>query len=181
MEWVEADCMTAKDVLQLAGTDLVELLSAVVNDNCADHLSLEKLGEVTPAVKSGLVSACRFLLKKPDDIHDETLWSVLFGLPSYWEPAVSTSEPPWPHQQSQAYRWTATIVAYSVRNVLEDLHTEYIPDRLMPSVNRAVRNSTYQVLLDDPALGWRQSRMPMTLLCAVAETGQATRLPNSVG
>jgi hypothetical protein len=181
MEWVEIDGMTAKGVLQLARTDLVESLSAIVNDVCADYLPLHRHREVGPAVKSGLLSVCHFLLKNPDDIRDETLWTVLFGLPSYWEPPVSRSEPPWPHHQLQAYRWTATIVAYSVRNALEDLHTEYIPDRLMPSMNRAVRNSIYQVLLDDPSLGWRLSRMPRALLRATAETGQAIRLPDPVG
>jgi Transposase len=107
--------------------------------------------------------------------------SEIFWIPSYWEPPVSRSEPAWPHHQLQAYRWTATNVAYSVRNALEDLHTEYFPDQLMPSMNRAVRNSIYQVLLDDPSLGWRLSRMPKALLRATAESGQDLRLPASVG
>jgi hypothetical protein len=181
MEWVEIDGMTASGVLQLARTDLVEILSAIVSDVCSDHLPLHMHGEIAPAVKSGLLSACHFLLKHPDDIRDETLWRVLFGLPSYWEPPVARSEPPWPHHQLQAYRWTATIVAYSVRNALEGLHTKHIPDELMPSVNRAVRNSIYEVLLDAPSLGWRLSRMPRAVLCATAETGWVLRLPHAVG
>lgn len=73
MEWVAAEDMTARRILQLARTDLVEILSAVVHDKCADDLLLKKLGAVAPAVKSGLVSVCRFLLKNPHDIRDETL------------------------------------------------------------------------------------------------------------
>jgi len=181
MEWVAAEDMTARRILQLAGTDLVEIVSAVVYDKCADHLPLEKLGAVAPAVKSGLVNACRFLLRNPHDIRDETLWRVLFGLPSYWEPAVSRSEPPWPHHQLQAYRWTATIVAYSVRNALEDLHTEHIPDQSMPALNRAVRNAVYDLLLRTPTLGWRLSKMPRAYLTVVAETGEFLQLPRPVG
>ena len=41
MEWVAAEDMTARRILQLARTDLVEILSAVVHDKCADHLPLE--------------------------------------------------------------------------------------------------------------------------------------------
>jgi len=159
MEWVEADFMTARDVLQLARTDLVEILSAIVTDVCADHLPSHVHRQVAPAVKSGLLSACRFLLKNPGDIRDETLWRVLFGLPPYWEPPASRSEPAWPHHRLQAYRWTATIVAYSVRNGLEDLHTEHIPDQSMPALNRAVRDAIYDLLFRVPSLGWRLSRM----------------------
>jgi hypothetical protein len=181
IEWVEIDGMTASGALQLARTDLVEILSAIVSDVYSDHLPLHMHGEIAPAVKSGPLSACHFLLKHPDDIRDENLWRVLFGLPSYWVPPVARSEPPWPNHQLQAYRWTAIIVAYSVRNALEDLYTKHIPDQLMPSVNRAVRNSIYEVLVDAPSLGWRLSRMPMALLRATAETGWALRLPHAVG
>ena len=181
MKWVEIDGMTARGVLQLARTDLVENLSAIVTHICSDHLPSRRHAEAGTAVKTGLVNACRFLLKNPGDIRDETLWRVLFGLPSYWEPPVSRSEPPWPHHQLRAYRWTATIVAYWVRNALEDLHSEYIPDRLMPALNRAVRDAIYEFLVRNPTFGWRLSRMPRAFLTVTADIGEHLQLPRSVG
>jgi hypothetical protein len=88
---------------------------------------------------------------------------------------------PWPYAQLLAYRWAATIFTYSIRTALDDLHTEHIPDRLMPRVNRGVRNSIYEALLDTPSLGWGLSRMPRALLYVTAETRQALRLPKSIG
>jgi len=181
MEWVESDGMTAKGVLQLAKTDLVETLSAIVTRICSNHLPLRRHAEVGIAVKTGLVNACRFLLKNPDDIRDETVCRVLFGLPPYWEPPVSRAEPPWPHHQLRAYRWTATIVAYWVRNALEDLHSECIPDRLMPALNRAVRDAIYEFLICKPTFGWRLSRMPRAFLTVMADIAGHLQLPRSVG
>jgi hypothetical protein len=182
MEWIEARGMNAREVLKFARTDLVEKLSLVVNNDCRGCVPLEEQRKVAPAVRAGLVSACQFLLRDPEQIRDKTLWRVLFGLPQYWEPPMSRSEPPWPYAQLQAYRWAATILAYSVRNALEDLHAEHIPDRLMPTVNRAVRNSIYESLLDVPSLGWRLSRMPRAFISVLhAEAGQHLPLPNSAG
>jgi hypothetical protein len=181
MAWMEAVGMNASEVLKLARTDLVERLTLVVKNGCAGCVPLDEQRKVAPAVRAGLVSACQFLLRDPEQIRDETLWRVLFGLPSYWEPPMSRTEPPWPYAQLQACRWAAVILAYSVRNALEDLHTAHIPDRLMPRVNQGVRNSIYDALLDAPSLGWRLSRMPRAILCVTAETGQALRLPKSVG
>ena len=181
MEWLDPCGMTVRGVLTLARTVLVPNLSHIVTNVCADCLPPKTQRRVAHAVRAGLVSACQFLLRNPEQIRDETLWNVLFGLPPYWEPPVSRSEPPWPYAQLQAYRWTATILAYSVRNALEDLHTAHIPGRLMPRVNQGVRNSIYDALVDAPSLGWRLSRMPRAILCLTAETGQALRLPKSVG
>jgi hypothetical protein len=181
MEWMEAVGMKATEVLKHARTDLVEKLSLIVKNSCAGCVPIEEQRKVAPAVRAGLVSACQFLLRNPEQIRDETLWRVLFGLPPYWEPPFSRSEPPWPLAQLQAYRWAAVILAYSVRNALEDLHAEHIPDWLMPTVNRGLRNSIYEALLNAPSLGWRLSRLPRALLSVTAETGQALRLPKSVG
>jgi len=181
MEWVEIHGMTAKGVLQLARTDLVEILRATVTRICSDHVPLRRQAEVGTAVKTGLMNACRFLLKNPDDIRDETVWRVLFGLPPYWEPPVTGAEPPWPHHQLRAYRWTATIIAYWVRSALEDLHSECIPDRLMPALNRAVRDAIYEFLIRNPTFGWRLSRMPRAFLIVTADIAEHLQLPLSVG
>lgn len=181
MEWMEFDGMTARGVLQLAKTDLVDILSAIVTSICLNYLPLGRHAEVGIAVKTALVNACRFLLKNPDDIRDETLWRVLFDLPSYWEPPVLKSEPRSPHHQLRAYRWTATIVGYWVRNALEDLHSECIPDRLMPALNRAVRDAIYEFLIQKPTFGWRLSRMPRAFLTVTADFAEHLPLPRSVG
>ena len=83
--------------------------------------------------------------------------------------------------QRQAYRWAAAILAYAVRNALEDLHTAYIPDKLMPSINRMVRNAIFEMIVDIPSLGWRLSKMPRAFLTINAKHRQIARLPNPVG
>jgi hypothetical protein len=181
MEWVAAESMSTRSVMRLAKTDLVEVLSAIVIQQCVDLLPSRRVGDVAPAIKSGIVSACRYLLNDPKDMRDETLWRVLFALPPYWEPPVARFEPPWPKHQLQAYRWTTAIVAYSVRNALEDLHTEHIPDSLMPALNRAVRDAIYTRMLQVPSLDWRLGRLPRALIESIAQAGQVIPLPAVVG
>jgi hypothetical protein len=180
MEWSDPVGMNVRGILRLAKTDMVANISPIVTAVCANCLPVKKQRRVAKAVKAGLVSGCQVLLRDPEQIRDETLLRVLFGLPPYWEPPIARPEPLWPYAQLQAYRWAAVILAYSVRNALDDLHAEHIPDWLMPTINRGLRNSIYEALLNAPSLGWRLSRLPRAFLSVTAETGQALRLPKSV-
>ena len=181
MEWIEAEGMTARYVLWLAKTSLAERLNSKVAAVCGRYVPMDQYAEIATAVKSGLQSGCCFLLKNPRDISDASLWRGLFALPKYWEPPVLQCEPLWPRHQRQAYRWAASILAYSVRTALEDLHASYIPDELMPSLNRTVRSSIYENLISTPSLGWRLSKMPRAFLLANAQSRLISRLPSAVG
>jgi hypothetical protein len=164
MKWSEAEEMTPRRALQLARTRGTEILCPKIAEICIGYLPDDSHVEINAAVRSGLASGCQFLMKNPRDISDETLRRGLFALPPYWEPPVSRCEPLWPRHQRQAYRWAAAILAYAVRNALEDLHADYIPDELMPSLNRTVRNSIFELIVDIPALGWRLSKLPRAFL-----------------
>jgi hypothetical protein len=120
MEWTEPGGMDARGVLTLARTDLVEILSPIVMNVCADHLPLHEQRKAGSAVRAGLLGARHFLLKDPENIRDETLWRVLFSLPSYWESPVSRSGPPWPHEQLQVYRWqqASSHTRYGTRSTI---------------------------------------------------------------
>ena len=173
--------MTASSVLRFARTSLAEVLNSTVTDICGDCLPLAQHKEVAWAVKSGLLSGCRFLLKNPRSISDDTMRRSLFALPSYWEPPFMHGEPAWPPHQLQAYRWAASILGYSVRNALEDLHARSIPDELMPLLNRAVRNTIFEVIVEIPSLGWRLSKTPRAFLTVNTKHRHMWRFPNPVG
>src|SRR5260370_15543489 len=79
----------------------------------------------------------------------ETL-RVLFAPAPYWEPPVAETEPRWPLHQLRAFRWTAAVIAYSVRNALETLHIRYTSNESMPPLNRGIRNTVYVTLLRRP-------------------------------
>lgn len=83
------------------------------------------------------------------------LWLERQRIPSYWEPPSAELEPTdlLPHQR-QVFRLTAAFVALSVRNHLEDFHIAYTSDEHMPSLNRAIRNAVYGVLLSHPGHTW---------------------------
>jgi len=80
-----------------------------------------------------------------------------------------------------AGRQRFTHYAYTVRNSLEDLHAKYIPDELIPTLNRTVRNTISELLVADPALGWRLSQMLRAFLSLDPEHRQNAQLPKPVG
>jgi hypothetical protein len=181
MQWIEQEGIIAISVIRLARTSLASQLTVKLAVVCGNAVPTERHREMATAVILGLETGCRFLLHTRRNVSDETLWRGLFAIPCYWEPAIAQYTPLWPRHQQQAYRWAAAILAYSVRNALEDLHAKYIPDELMPTLNRTVRNTIFELIVADPSLGWRLSRMPRAFLSLNAEQGHIARLPNPVG
>jgi hypothetical protein len=166
MEWSEAEDVTPRRALHVTKTRGTAILFPKIVEICTGYVPANSHVKIEAAVRSGLANGCQFLMKDPRDISDEALWRGLFALPSYWEPPVTRCELVWPHHQRQAYRWAAAILAYAIRNALEDLHTKYIPDALMPSVNRTARNTIFELIVDIPALGWRLTKMPRAFISA---------------
>ncbi|MGV7242394.1 hypothetical protein [Caballeronia sp. M23-90] len=181
MEWVKPEGITAISVMRLARTSLADRLVVRLAVVCGSAVPKERHREMATAIRLGLQTGCRFLLHTRRNVSDETLWRGLFAIPCYCEPAIAQCMPLWTSHQQQAFRWAAAILAYSVRNAFEDLHAKYIPDELMPTLNRTVRNTIFELIVADPSLGWRLSRMPRAFLSLNAEQGHIARLPNPVG
>jgi hypothetical protein len=106
----------------------------------------------------------------------------VLSMPSYWEPPVAgCAEPEWPTNQLQAYRWAAAVIAYAIRNELEQLHADYTSDDVMPELNRRIRNATYTVLLQHPAETWRLIDFIRAALEAAALGVDKFQLPHVAG
>jgi len=50
------------------------------------------------------------------------------------------------HNNQEAMKLYTKMVAIIVRNEMEQFHTDHIPDKLMPELNRAIRNGIYHAI-----------------------------------
>ncbi|WP_434716214.1 hypothetical protein [Paraburkholderia sp. A3RO-2L] len=117
---------------------------------------------ITTAVNRGVQRGIQWLMK---DIENSPAGARLWlrRLPPYWEPPVG-DDAHLPHEVARAIRWTACDLALAARNSLEDLHSRYTSDENMPTLNRALRNTCYRLLLENPGAAWRLSDIPRILM-----------------
>jgi hypothetical protein len=181
MGWVEAPYLSLAQTRRIAVAELCPPLERVVLETWADELREEEHPAVARQVKVGVLDGCADLTR---DVHAAPVQSILnsmFSPAPCWEPPMAPNEPAWPLHQLRAYRWTAALLACSVRDALEFLHALYTSDDSMPALNRGIRNTTYSCLLRVPALGWRLSNLPRTYIELSARDGERAPLPPVVG
>ena len=181
MEWVEASYLSAADARRIAVAELCPSLQSVVVNAWAEEVPASEHPTIVRKVKFGVRHGCSALLRETTEQGEGTTGSLLFTPASYWEPPVAETEPQWPLHQLRAFRWTAAIIAYSVRDALETLHTRYTSDESMPPLNRGIRNTVYVTLLRWPDVGWRLSRLPRVFIEEHAKGGGCIPLPRFVG
>jgi hypothetical protein len=181
MEWVEASYLSAADARRIAVAELCPSLQSVVVNAWAEEVPASEHPTIVRKVKFGVLHGCSALLRETTEQGEGTTGSLLFTPASYWEPPVAETEPQWPLHQLRAFRWTAAIIAYSVRDALETLHTRYTSDESMPPLNRGIRNTVYVTLLRWPDVGWRLSRLPRVFIEEHAKGGGCIPLPRFVG
>jgi hypothetical protein len=179
MGWVEAPYLSLADTRRIAVAELCPPLERVVLEAWADELPEKEHPNAARQVKAGVLDGCADLTR---DVHAAPLQSTInsmFPPVPYWEPPISPNEPVWPLHQLRAYRWTAALLACSVRDALELLHALYTSDESMPALNRGIRNTTHACLRCVPALGWRLSRISRCMRRAATLCGKG--LPLSSG
>jgi hypothetical protein len=181
MEWVEASYLPAADARRIAVAELCPPLQSVVVNAWAEEVPASEHPTIVRQVKFGVRHGCSALLREATEQREVATGSLLFAPASYWEPPVAETEPQWPLPQLRAFRWTAAIIAYSVRNALETLHSRYTSDESMPPLNRGIRNTVYVSLLRRPDVGWRLSRLPRVFIEEHAKGGGRIPLPRFVG
>lgn len=143
----------------------------------------KKHKEVHRQIRSGVKRGLTALLLPPgtENLGARVRLEIL-SMPSYWEPPVSgNGEPSWPSHQLQAYRWTAAVIGYAIRNQLEQLHADYTSDDEMPELNRRIRNAVYTVLLQYSAEAWRLTNFPRAVLETAALGISSAHVPAVAG
>jgi hypothetical protein len=164
MEWVEAPYLSAADTRRITVAELCPSLESVVMNVWTDKVPASEHPTIVRQVKSGVRHGCSELLREVTEQREAAMGRVLFALPQYWEPPAAQTEPQWPLHQLRAFRWSAAIIAYAVRNAIEPLHTRYTSDESMPPLNRGIRKTAYMTLLRRPEVGWRLSALPRAFI-----------------
>jgi hypothetical protein len=181
MEWVEARYLSAADARRIAVAELGPSLKSVVIDTWAGDVPSSEHPTIARQVKSGVRHGCAELMREVTEQREIETLRVLFAPAPYWEPPVAETEPRWPLHQLRAFRWTAAVIAYSVRNALETLHIRYTSNESMPPLNRGIRNTVYVMLLRRPEVGWRLSRLPRAFIEEHSKSRGSIQLPRVVG
>ncbi|SOE97998.1 hypothetical protein SAMN05446635_5949 [Burkholderia sp. OK233] len=180
-EWVDAPYLSAADTRRIVVAELCPSLESVVMNVWSDEVPASEHPTIVRQVKSGVRHGCSELLREVNEAREVAMGRVLFALPPYWEPPAAQTEPQWPLHQLRAFRWSAAVIAYAVRNAVEPLHTRYTSDESMPPLNRGIRNTVYVTRLRRPEVGLRLSGLPRAFIEEHSRTGVRIQLPCVVG
>jgi hypothetical protein len=101
--------------------ELCPSLESVVMNVWTDEVPASEHPAIVRRVKSGARYGCSELLRKDTEQREVAMGRVPFALPQCWEPPAAQTEPQWPPHQLRAFRWSAAVIAYAVRNAIEPL------------------------------------------------------------
>lgn len=179
LTWNEPGCINLSEIRDVLQTEVLPAVEAATLAVWREEVPVRYHGQITRQLRTGIRDGFLQLRRAPETEHE--CWYVLHCLPSYWEPPVpDVPEEGLPPYQARAYRWAVALLAYSVRNALEDLHAKFTSDARMPLLNRGIRNALYSSLLRNPAVIWRLSQLTRSLISLV-EAGEDIRVPAAAG
>lgn len=179
LRWLEPTAVTLAVVREAFQTDILPALEEIARSHWKEPVAPSDLPLLTRYLRTGLRRGLAELTRL--SVSDRVCGRLLDDLPPYWEPPVAdTSVSHLPAHQTQAYRWTAALLALHVRNALKDLEARFPYEADMRPLNQGIRNTLYSRLLRNPPVIWRLSEIPRTLVTLMA-TGVNLAIPVAVG
>ena len=177
--WHRPDCVNLGAVRTVFHAEVAPALEAATLDVWKEEVPISHHKQIARQIRAGLRQGLQELQYAPQS--DADCWYLFKCLPRYWEPPEpDTSDTFLPPHQARAYRWTVALLAFSVRNALEDLHVRFTSDTRMPTLNRHLRNTLYSILLRNPSVIWQLSKVPRALV-ALTLAGIDLPIPAAAG